>query len=49
MACSTKEIRKIIPFWFRLYTKIGFGSCGACITILLTTIHGYIEAPFLRY
>jgi len=42
----TEETRKITPFWFQLYTKAGFGSCSVCINILLTTIHGYLEAPF---
>jgi len=44
MAYPTKEFSKIIPFQFRLYIKVGgFGFCSACITILLTMMHGYIE------
>ena len=45
MAYPTKEFNKIIPFQFRLYIKVGFGFCSACITILLTMMHGYIEVP----
>ena len=48
MAYPTKEIGKIKPFRFWLYTKIGFGSCSAYINIQLTMILGYLEAPFSR-
>ena len=47
MAYPTKEFHKI-EFQFWLYTKVGFGSCRAGINILLTAIHGYLEAPFSR-
>jgi len=46
MAYPTEEFCKIEPFRFWLYTKVGFGSCSACINILLTTIYGYIEVLF---
>ena len=45
MAYPTEEICKIERF--RVCTKVGFGSCSACINILLTMIHGYFEAPML--
>jgi len=48
MAYLTEEIRKIEPFRFQVCTKVGFGSCSACINIQLTTIRGYLEGPFLR-
>jgi len=48
MAYPTEEFHKIELFQFRLYTKVGFGSCNVCINILLTTIHGYLEAPISR-
>ena len=38
----------IEPFRFRVCTKVSFGSCSACINFQLTTIHGYLEAPFSR-
>ena len=46
MAYPTEENRKIELFRFQLYTKVGFGSCSAGINFQLTTIHGYLEAPF---
>jgi len=46
MAYPTDEIHKIEPFRFRVCTKVGFGSCSACINIQLAMIQGYLEAPF---
>ena len=48
MAYLTKEIKKIELFQLRVCTKVGFGSCSACINIQLTNIHGYLVAPFSR-
>ena len=30
--------------WHLFNTKVGFGFGGPCIIILLTVIHGYLEA-----
>jgi len=48
MAYPTKEICQIVPFWFRLYAKVGFSSNSICINNLLTTIGGFLEMPLSR-